>query len=490
MSSSNFRSRNSADPDTYSSIYQLKRQTSNTKAPNNINQHRVALSDVTAQISNKGHLPNSISDNLSLKQSISHSSGQFAPQRREEYFVKELDDDSLFDPETDTISFANADLDAQSQVIKRLSGYTESIADSLAPMVDVGIEEVDADDEDEDDDDADISDEDDMDVETDEKNINDFEEEDDEDDDEDAFIRPLLPEYTEKSKLIFQKAHKECYRDTPDPMDDDTYDVAMVVELADDIFKYLRELENKYSPDPLYMKGQPELKWSFRSTLIDWIVQVHARFQLLPETLYLTVNIIDRFLSRSVVTLNKFQLVGAAALFIAAKFEEINCPALKDIIYMLDNAYSRDDVIKAERFMIDTLEFEIGWPGPMSFLRRISKADDYEYDIRTLAKYLLETTIMDPRLVAAPPSWLAAGAYFLSRIILSQNEWTIKHIYYSGYTQDQIFPLATLILENCRNAQTKHEAIWKKYSERRQHHSAQVASDWIEFAESKMEVTH
>lgn len=311
--------------------------------------------------------------------------------------------------------------------------------------------------------------------------------EDEEDDSDDDMKEPLYPIFNNKSRKLLDVAYKECHRDTPDPMDDDTYDVVMVIELSTEIFEYLRELEIKFRPNPTYMDSQPELKWSYRSTLIDWIVQVHSRFQLLPETLYLTVNIIDRFLSKKAVTLNRFQLVGAAALFIAAKYEEINCPTLKDIVYMLDNAYSREDIIKAEKFMIDTLEFEIGWPGPMSFLRRISKADEYEYDIRTLAKYLLETTMMDARLTAAPPSWLAAGAYFLSRVILGSNDWTNKHIYYSGYTQEQIFALATAILENCRYAETRHHAIWKKYSERRQHRSAQVVARWISLAEKKVD---
>ncbi|QLL31644.1 hypothetical protein HG536_0B05090 [Torulaspora globosa] len=307
------------------------------------------------------------------------------------------------------------------------------------------------------------------------------------DENDDEMRQPLYPIFDSKSQKRLDLAYKECHRSTPDPTDDDTYDVVMVIELSTDIFKYMRELEIKFRPNPNYMDSQPELKWSYRSTLIDWIVQVHSRFQLLPETLYLTVNIIDRFLSKKAVTLNRFQLVGAAALFIAAKYEEINCPTLKDIIYMLDNAYSREDIIKAERFMIDTLDFEIGWPGPMSFLRRISKADDYEYDIRTLAKYLLETTVMDPKLAAAPPSWLAAGAYFLSKVILGSNDWTNKHIYYSGYTQEQIFPLATVILENCRYADTRHQAICKKYSERRQHRSAQVVAKWISLAEKKVD---
>lgn len=297
---------------------------------------------------------------------------------------------------------------------------------------------------------------------------------------------PLLLVSTEESMRAVQLANQEFYSESPDPLDEDTYDLVMVVEYTQEVFQYLHELEEKYRPHPRYMHFQPELKWSYRSTLIDWIVQVHARFQLLPETLYLTVNIIDRFLSRKTVTLNRFQLVGAAALFLAAKFEEINCPTLKEILYMLDNSYTKDELLRAERYMINTLEFELGWPGPMSFLRRVSKADDYEYDIRTLAKYLLETTIMDCRLVSAQPSWLAAGAYYLSRVILGFNNWTKQHIYCSGYTAEQLFPLATIILENCRHASKRHQAIFEKYSERRHRRSSQVVARWIAMAEERI----
>lgn len=297
---------------------------------------------------------------------------------------------------------------------------------------------------------------------------------------------PLLLVSTEESTRAVQLAYQDLYSDTPDPLDEDTYDLVMVVEYSHEVFQYLHELEEKYKPHPRYMHFQPELKWSYRATLIDWIVQVHARFQLLPETLYLTVNIIDRFLSQKTVTLNRFQLVGAAALFLAAKFEEINCPTLKEILYMLDNSYTKDELLKAERYMINTLKFELGWPGPMSFLRRVSKADDYEYDIRTLAKYLLETTIMDSRLVSAQPSWLAAGAYYLSRVILGFNNWTEHHVFYSGYTAEQLFPLATVILENCRHASKRHQAIFEKYSERRHRRSSQVVARWIALAEQRV----
>ena len=176
-------------------------------------------------------------------------------------------------------------------------------------------------------------------------------------------------------------------------------------------------------PNPHYMDIQTEIQWSMRSVLMDWLVQVHHRFSLLPETLFLTVNYIDRFLSVKVVSLGKLQLVGATAIFVAAKYEEINCPSVQEIVYMVDQGYSVEEILKAERFMLAMLNFELGWPGPMSFLRRISKADDYDLETRTLAKYFLEVTIMDERFVSSPPSYLAAGAHCLARMMLKKGDW-------------------------------------------------------------------
>src|ERR1700733_12178185 len=174
-------------------------------------------------------------------------------------------------------------------------------------------------------------------------------------------------------------------------------------------------------PNAHYMDNQAEIQWSMRSVLMDWLIQVHNRFSLLPETLFLCVNYIDRFLSCKIVSLGKLQLVGATAIFVAAKYEEINCPSVNEIVYMVDGGYSVDEILKAERFMLTMLSFELGWPGPMSFLRRISKADDYDVNTRTLAKYLLEVTIIEERFVASPPSFVAAVTHSLARRMLNKG---------------------------------------------------------------------
>ncbi|GJC88173.1 G2/mitotic-specific cyclin-4 [Colletotrichum liriopes] len=290
----------------------------------------------------------------------------------------------------------------------------------------------------------------------------------------------LAPKITDKveQELETARAIVESTR-TQEEVDDEVWDVCMVAEYGDDIFEYMRELEMRMLPDPHYMDHQAEIQWSMRSVLMDWLVQVHHRFSLLPETLFLTVNYIDRFLSYKVVSIGKLQLVGATALLVASKYEEINCPSLQEIVFMVDNGYKVDEILKAERFMLSMLSFELGFPGPMSFLRRVSKADDYDLETRTLAKYFLEVTIMDERFVASPPSFLAAAAHCLSRLILKKGDWTPAHVHYSGYTWGQLRNLVTMILECCHSPHKHHLAVFEKYSDKRYKRAAEYVQTEI-----------
>ncbi|KAL2862750.1 cyclin family protein [Aspergillus lucknowensis] len=278
----------------------------------------------------------------------------------------------------------------------------------------------------------------------------------------------LFPRYNQqvKRELALAKQVVDATR-TVEDIEDDFCDTSMVAEYSEEIFEYMREQEIKMLPNAHYMDNQAEIQWSMRSVLMDWLVQVHHRFSLLPETLFLCVNYIDRFLSCKIVSLGKLQLVGATAIFIAAKYEEINCPSVQEIVYMVDGGYTVDEILKAERFMLSMLQFELGWPGPMSFLRRISKADDYDLETRTLAKYFLEITIMDERFVGIPASFLAAGAHCLARLMLRKGTWSPAHVHYAGYTYSQLHPLISLMQECCEMPRKHHAAIYEKYTDKR-----------------------
>lgn len=171
------------------------------------------------------------------------------------------------------------------------------------------------------------------------------------------------------------------------------------------------------------MASQTELAWKMRGVLNDWLIQLHVRFRLLSETLFLCVNIIDCFLSVRVVSLAKLQLVRVTCMFIAAKFEEVIAPSVTQFLECADSSYTESEILQAERYVLKTLDWNLSYPNPVHYLRRVSKADDYNLKARTLGKYLLEIGCLEWRLIAAPPSLLAAAAIWLARVALGEENW-------------------------------------------------------------------
>ncbi|KAF2397841.1 hypothetical protein EJ06DRAFT_539286 [Trichodelitschia bisporula] len=280
-----------------------------------------------------------------------------------------------------------------------------------------------------------------------------------------GFTAVLAPKVTARVQRELESAKIFVDATRPSEMEDEeSWDTSMVAEYSEEIFAYMQKLEDRMTPSANYMNTQTEIQWSMRAVLVDWLIQVHARFQLLPETLFLAVNYVDRFLSVKVVSLGKLQLVGATAILLAAKYEEINCPSVQEIVYMVDSGYTADEILKAERYMLSMLDFELGWPGPMSFLRRISKADDYDLETRTLAKYFLEVMIMDERFVGCLPSFAAAGAHCLARLLLNKGDWGPAHVHYSQYTYSQLRTLLSITIECCDNPRKHHSAVYDKYT--------------------------
>ncbi|CAN6655693.1 G2/mitotic-specific cyclin-1 [Trichomonascus vanleenenianus] len=274
------------------------------------------------------------------------------------------------------------------------------------------------------------------------------------------------------------EAPKSLKPDWDDLDAEDMDDPLMVSEYAPEIFEFLYKLQKKYMPDPNYMDNQKSLEWDYRNVLVDWLVEVHTKFRLLPETLFLAVNIIDRFMSIRVVSLQKVQLVGIAALFIAAKYEEVYTPSVRNYAYVTDGGYNEEEILNAERYVLQELNFELSYPNPMNFLRRISKADDYDLETRTIGKYLMEISLFDHRMMKYCPSDVAGAAMFLSRRILNRSEWNANLVHYSGdCDEEKLYPIVALMVDYLASP-VKHEAFFKKYASKRFMKASIVARTW------------
>ncbi|GAA5834486.1 hypothetical protein JCM11251_007020 [Rhodosporidiobolus azoricus] len=291
--------------------------------------------------------------------------------------------------------------------------------------------------------------------------------------DPDDWIAQLCDEQeAEESERLLEDVKREFQEQV------DYWDISMVAEYSEEIFTYMSKLEEASMPNPRYMDHQTEIEWSMRTTLIDWLLQVHMRYHMLPETLWIAINIIDRFLSNRVVSLIKFQLVGVTAMFIAAKYEEIMAPSVEEFVYMTEGGYSRDEILRGERIILQSLEFNVSsYCSPYSWVRRISKADDYDIQTRTLSKFLMEVTLLDHRFLRAKPSMIAAIGMYLARRMLG-GDWNEAFVFYSNYTEAQLLVPSGFLLESIAAPGFEEKFVYKKYSNKKFLKASIFARNW------------
>jgi hypothetical protein len=162
---------------------------------------------------------------------------------------------------------------------------------------------------------------------------------------------------------------------------------------------------------------------------------------------------------------DKLQLVGVTAMLVASKYEEMYAPEIADFVYITDNAYTKADIRKMERMILHTLDFNLGKPLPLHFLRRNSKAGEVDATKHTLAKYLMELTIVDYDMVHYHPSEVAAASLCLSMKILDITTWTDTLHHYSKYSEQDLLPIMQRICLLITKAGTgKLTAIKTKYA--------------------------
>ncbi|GJN38230.1 hypothetical protein PR202_gb27253 [Eleusine coracana subsp. coracana] len=139
-----------------------------------------------------------------------------------------------------------------------------------------------------------------------------------------------------KNNLAPMEIDRFCDVDNADPQ--------LCATLASDIYMHLREAETRKRPSSDFMETiQKDVNPSMRAILIDWLVEVAEEYRLVPDTLYLTVNYIDRYLSGNEINRQRLQLLGVACMLIAAKYEEICAPQVEEFCYITDNTYFRDE---------------------------------------------------------------------------------------------------------------------------------------------------
>nr|CAD1843398.1 unnamed protein product [Ananas comosus var. bracteatus] len=223
--------------------------------------------------------------------------------------------------------------------------------------------------------------------------------------------------------------------------DNNYEDPQMCATLACDIYKHLRVAETKKRPSTDFMERiQTDINASMRAILIDWLVEVAEEYRLVPDTLYLTVNYVDRYLSGNEMNRQRLQLLGVSCMLIAAKYEEICAPQVEEFCYITDNTYFKDEVLQMEAAVLKYLKFEMTAPTVKCFLRRFVRVaqgcDEVPMlQLEFLTNYVAELSLLEYNLLCYSPSLIAASSIFLARFILqpTKKPWNMTLHHYTLY---------------------------------------------------------
>lgn len=248
-------------------------------------------------------------------------------------------------------------------------------------------------------------------------------------------------------------------------------------DYAASIFEYYRARDNKFKVAD-YIKEQPHINKQMRLLLVDWMVEVQQQLEFNHEILYLSVKLLDLYLNSKLIEKEKLQLLGGAAMLVACKFEERMAPPLDDFIYVSDNAYDRNELVKMEIDILRTLQYDIGVPLSYTFLRRYAKCVKADMKFLTLARFILELSLQDYKFASIKDSLKACAALYLALKMaerydgnkistenLSDTEWNATLCHYTGaYLTDFIDYIPNLNDLVMNAYSSRYKTILKKYS--------------------------
>ena len=237
-----------------------------------------------------------------------------------------------------------------------------------------------------------------------------------------------------------------------------------VDEYFDEICTELFKNEEKYLVNPQYMSYQSDINHKMRAILIDWLIDVHLKYKLVPQTMYIAVNLIDRYLSKNDTNRSKLQLVGVTAMFIACKYEEIYPPELKDFVYITDGAYVKSDVLNMEYRMLKSLDFNVTFPTQWSIFEIYRRKLELNEKCFKLAWFLMELCLIDYKSLKFKMSVMAASAILIALKTLGiyKSNWFCKIV---GFEEKQLEECCKEIYDfYVYNSTHNLQAIRKKFS--------------------------
>ncbi|TKA75055.1 hypothetical protein B0A55_05998 [Friedmanniomyces simplex] len=205
-------------------------------------------------------------------------------------------------------------------------------------------------------------------------------------------------------------------------------------EYQEDVLDHMERMEAETMPDLQSIEIQTEIQWFMRPYLLDFLLEAHHAFQLLPETLHLAVNLLDRYCSRRVVYKRHYQLVGCAALLISAKYgdRKERVPTIRELKSMCCSLYDDDMFTQMEWHVLQTLNWIVGHPTVTGFLQLALTEVAFDPELEHMSWYITEHALYHKEFISVRPSVMARSALALARCILARpqsryTDWSARY---------------------------------------------------------------
>ena len=243
------------------------------------------------------------------------------------------------------------------------------------------------------------------------------------------------------------------------------------------------EYTMKIKPMYGYMTSQSDINIKMRAILVDWLIEMHEKFNFKSQTLYQTIWLIDTYLSLKYIKRSDFQLLGLGCMYISCKFNEVFYPILKDCIEISDGAYTKDDLLNIEKDILKTINYNVLPPSKEDFYNIIAKAFEFGEKQYYLGKFFMENSLIDYNMIKYPSSVIAvACSYIVMKFFKIENYKKLysTRIIYDKCPQKIIKDSARelcFLVKNLNNSEFK--AIKKKYSSDKFYNVAQYCNDEI-----------
>ncbi|KAM5146745.1 cyclin-P [Mantella aurantiaca] len=243
-------------------------------------------------------------------------------------------------------------------------------------------------------------------------------------------------------------------------------DVTVEQEYAPDIFT---DMMNNQRKCVIQAADVPKSFTSeMRTMLVDWLVQVHEYLALQDETLYLAVFLMNSYMKVHKIHVSLLQLLAASCLFIASKMEERFIPKPSELCFMMEDAFSKKELLKMERKILKRLSFQLHYTQPLYFLHILSTAGKFPEKVLHLAMYFMELTILEADGALFEPALLASAALKLAHMV-SQESGSLYpgqacqgSLYY--YSDAELNGPQNLMAKIALRAGPESRATWQKYS--------------------------